>query len=232
MKITVAILFLFLSATIYAQSIGGTSGLLHIPTADFMSDKEIWFGTSIYNKKHLLYSDNEYYMIAPYITIAYLPFLEVSARINRKLNYNDYSSHSWDRMPTVRIRIIREKEYLPAIVFGMQDFLTSTDLITNHFNATYLAASKYFQFWSPKKNLGIHTGYSIKLIKAIDYQFKGLFGGLNYMPFDFLQFIAEYDSFKINCGLKLLLFKHLQLSTALENFDAFTVNANLKFDLP
>jgi len=232
MKIFLLFFFLFGTCEIYSQSIVGTDGLLYVPTADFMNDKEIWFGTSVINKKYLDYNNHQYNIIAPYITLAFLPFLEVSARINRMLSYPHYDSHSWDRMPSFRIKLLKEQENLPGIIFGMHDFLRSTDAPTNYFNATYLVATKHYEFQSFIRVIGLHIGYSAPIIKSNSYQLNGLFCGVNISPVDFMQLITEYDTYKVNCGIKILLLKHLQLTAALENFNAISVNMNVKLNLP
>ena len=159
------------NGSLYAQSLSGSTGLVTIPTADMPQDGEISFGASLRNKKNNVRYPDKYHQIAFYISLGYLPFLEVSVRITRQLNYPGKQALG-DRMPSIRLRFVKEKEYLPSLVLGAHDFMWAfggTDAI--HYNAFYAVAAKHFNFSDRGIDLGTHIGYGLKLMKAAHYEF-------------------------------------------------------------
>ena len=212
-----------------AQSLMGTTGLATIPTARMQTDGTISMGASFFDKKYQEYFEGTEDIGHAYINITFLPFLELAFRANRPLPYkykgtsNDF--YTVDRTPMVRLRAIHERKYLPAIVVGIHDFASTTNINTVHFNATYIVFSKQI------KHFDLHFGYAPLIMKAKYYQLNGPFGGLAYSPHKAIQVQAEYDTKSINAGVQILLLKHLGINLATINFDSWAVGMNCKYIL-
>ncbi len=187
-----------------AQYVYGTTGLLHIPTADMQQDKTFLFGASYLNiaatPKHWNYHTFNYY-----INITFFPWLEIgyTCTLHKAVHGNKYfPEYVWgkycnqDRQFSGRIRLWKEgwwKEWTPQIVAGANDPSTN-DMLGNpnkdeygitgvgslgngHWNRYYIAATKHFDFKS-FGNLGIHAAYVYN--KRLDYPLNGPCIGANF----------------------------------------------------
>lgn len=208
-----------------AQSLTGTTGLLTIPTAEMLEDGEISFGMSLINKKYLVLFDQNkgYHGMANYVTLGYLPFLEISARLTRLLDYSEPQALG-DRMASIRLRLLEENGFFPSVVLGAHSLLGAS----RYFNASYLVASKSFRR-SHQTKMGIHLGYGVGWIEAKSHQFVGLFGGVSLSPRPFITLMLEHDAEKFNWGMRLSLLGPLELLVVLLNFDTFSGGISYKF---
>jgi hypothetical protein len=214
-----------------AQSLMGTSGLITIPTAAVLEDREISFGSSWLNREWLAYSNNEYHSMINFVTIGYLPFIEISLHLTRLLNHPSPRAFG-DRMVGVRLRLLKESEFLPSLVLGIHDFLWSVSgYPTNSFNALYLSTSKSLRFDSPIDRIQIHLGYGTDWLDAENHQFVGLFGGISVSPRPSIAFMLEYDAERINCGLQISIFDHIELLAAISDSNALSGGMVYKFRL-
>ena len=73
------------------------------------------------------------------VGVAFLPFLELGFRFNRKMGAVDALG---DRMIIVRLQMLTESRYRPALVFGAHDFIRSSETLTTKFHALYAVGSK------------------------------------------------------------------------------------------
>lgn len=227
------IIVLWLSVDGAAQSLIGITGLVTIPTAQMSQDKEIQLGLNWAD--YMLPNidpDNQYRKIAIYVTIGYLPFLEISPRITRMLDYPE-SQAIGDRMVSVKLRLFGESSLFPSIVLGANDFLAVFGGfgISNNFNSLYMSASKTFQFQSLINNIELHAGYGVDWVNARQRQFIGLFGGVLLSPMPGIAFMLEHDSDKFNCGMRISIFKRLEFLVALLGFDNLSGGLSYKFRL-
>jgi len=208
-----------------AQSLTGTTGLITIPTAEMPRDGEISFGLNLINKKYLVLFDSnkEYHGMANFMTLGYLPFLEISARLTRLLNHPQPQALG-DRMVSVRLRLFKENEFFPSIVLGLHDPVGN-----KHFNASYLVASKNFR--PSHTTMDFHLGYGVEWIEAAQHQFIGLFGGISLSPTPFIALMLEHDSEKFNCGMRMSILDHVEILLAFLNFDTFSGGISYKFRL-
>ena len=227
-KLLVVTCFLVLGIPAIAQFTYGTTGLLHMPTADMQQDKTFMAGSGYLNK-HATPSRWYYNTWNYYINITFLPWIEVAYTCtifdewlaNRKVHMinQDRSFHG-------RLRIWKEgwwKEWAPQIVVGVNDFTTGsggdyTEMgvdgdANGYLNRYYIAATKHLSWHG---EWGIHAAYVYNkrgkdklngVAVGVDYQFalKGeepwqkAVNGLNLM--------AEYDSKFVNIGAKYALWK-------------------------
>jgi len=224
-RIILAILF-FLPVFIQAQSISGNPGLLNIPTAETIADGDIVFGVSYTNKKYVNDLNNKYDAAHYFVSVGFLPFLEVSMGITRYINL-PYGQALGDRVPGVRVRLLEEKNIMPALVIGAHDFMETKDEGTNKLsNALYIVTSKHFEVNS--NIAGAHLGYGTNWIKSFENHFLGFFGGISFEHKKTIRAMIEYDAEKLNCGTEIILFKHFKLLAGLMNFNTFSGGISYK----
>ena len=208
-----------------AQSLSGTTGLVTVPTARMQDDGNLSLGVSYFDKKYQDYSNRNYDFASAYANFTFLPFLEMAIRINTMKDPATHKLIGVDRVPMFRLRLLKEKKYLPALVVGVHDFASTNNDGTVYFNATYLVLSKKIRAFD------FHLGYSPKIMEAHDYQMIGLFGGVTYSPLRSLDLFAEYDSRYINTGIQYLFLKHFSIHLASLNFDSYALGAGCHFSL-
>lgn len=208
-----------------AQSLSGTTGLATIPTARMQDDGNMSLGLSYFDKKYQDYSNKSYDFVSGYVNFTLLPFLELAVRINTMKDPTTHKLIGVDRVPMVRLRLLREKKYLPALVVGVHDFASTKNDGTVYFNTTYLVLSKKIHAFD------FHLGYAPKIMEAHTYQMIGLFGGVAYSPLHSLDLYAEYDSRYINAGVQYLFLKHFSIHLASLNFDSYALGAGVHFSL-
>mgnify|MGYP000852397807 CR=1 FL=1 len=229
--ILVLIGFLISSDIITAQSLSGMSGLFSIPTADMNQTNSVWFGANFLNKKYLDYDGGDKDVFNAFINVNYLPFLEMGFRVTRRMDTAVKEGHTVDRMANFRIRFIEESNNLPAIAIGANNPISTLEA-ANHFNSLYIVTTKNFTFDSPVNNIQTTIGYGSDIIKASDYEFIGVFGGVSASFFNFAELLLEYDAEHFNGGIRLsLLNNHIKLLAGYQNFTAFNGGIALSFIL-
>ena len=167
-----------------------------------------------------------YNNIAYYGTLGYLPFLEVSLRITRKINFRGRQAIG-DRAASFRVRLIKERTHIPAPVFGAHDVMAvfgGTGAI--HFNALYLVGSKAFVVpFSPQTHL--HFGVGADWIEANDHQLVGAFGGFDAKINKLVTLMMEYDTERVNIGARVSFLSHIRIDIVL--LDMRAVSGGLSF---
>jgi len=216
---------LVLSLPCYSQSNTGIPGYVHIPTATFNPDRTLYLGTSFLPKKYLPYSKDRYDAVAFYAGLTFLPFLEVNLRATRLMNIPLHANHVVDRMPSLRIRISKEGKYIPAVVIGAHDFITSLESgVARHFGATYLVLTKGTCINKLSTTIETTIGYGTDWLRSGQNEFIGFWGGIliKNNDWDFLSLMVEYDGKTTNAGMQLVLLKHIHLTAGMLNFDSLT----------
>jgi hypothetical protein len=226
-KISLFILTSFLS--IHAQSLSGLSGLFNIPTAETADDGEMIIGVNFLERNHLKYAGGKRDVISPFITVGFLPFLELSVRITRQLNAN-YTSHVMDRMFSAKVKFINESEFFPSLTFGLQNpYSTLED--ANHFNSTYLVLSKNIFINTIINRVHLIVGFGSDIIKAADHQFVGLFGGASITLLNFSELMIEHDAERFNAGIRLIFFNQIKLLAGLMDLKYLSGGISVGFKL-
>jgi hypothetical protein len=206
-----------------AQTLLGTTGYLNIPSADMQEDGTFFFGGSYINKNYISsYGGGDNDVATYYLNLTFLPFVEVSYGSTRLLNYSG-DRYTVDRRISMRLRPLKERKYVPAVVVGIHDLYTSVpkESETNqYFSSLYAVATKNI----PVKGsaFGITLGYGIRAFR--NNQFLGFFGGVSFSPGFYrpMKFIAEYDGVGINLGLQAMLFRHLFVYAMVNDFKYFS----------
>lgn len=180
----ILVMLLAFGSGINAQTMYGTTGLLHAPTADMQRDKTFMVGGNVLHLTPLHYiSSNEIkYTFNYYLNITIFPWLEVGYTCT--INYAEHGStyfpesvwgkySNQDRAFYGRLRLWKEgwwKTWTPQIVFGANDPGThesaggggigSRDSNGGNcwFTKWYLAATKHFTFENIG-TLGAHLSF-------------------------------------------------------------------------
>jgi len=244
MKIYLKTITLFIFLTIYCNdSFGqftyGTTGLLHMPTAEMQDDKTFMFGGGYLNKQAT--PDRWYYDTWNYyINITFFPWLEVgyTCTVFDEIIIRKGPIHmiNQDRNFSGRLRLWKEgwwKEWTPQIVVGGNDVLhgsarggeigSVTDGSNTFYQRFYIAASKHLRW---KGNWGIHTAYVYS--KRNGHKFNGIALGADYTfslnetssfnrIINRIKLMTEYDSKHINIGAQYTFWKdHINLIAELK----------------
>lgn len=214
--------FLF-STELTAQTTLGVTGLLNSPSATMSEDGTVKIGGNFLNTNMTPNTWN-YNTFNYFVNITFLPFFEVALtntafKLGGSENFNNV-----DRAISVRLRVLKEHKYLPSVVVGSNDLLTSNR--ENYFSPTkgnkyfgmnYVAASKHVIFNENK--LGFHTAYNILSSKKQTLD-NPISGGITFTP-SFardLAVIAEYDTRDFNLGGSYLLFKTFYIQAFVQEF--------------
>lgn len=226
--VVLSVLLLLSVCAVKAQYTYGTTGLLHMPTADMQRDKTFMAGGGYLNSQATPSRWN-YNTWNYYINITFFPWLEVAytctifdewARGGKVYMVNqDRSFHG-------RLRLWKEgwwKEWTPQIVVGVNDFTTGsgTDYTSmgtegdgnGYFNRYYVAATKHISWHG---EWGIHAAYVYnKRYKdklngpafGVNYQFA--LAGENFFQkaINGLNLMGEYDSKHVNIGATYSIWK-------------------------
>ena len=136
----------------------------------------------------------------------------------------------FDRMLNGKLVLIKEKDFLPQVAFGIQDIVG-----TRYHNSTYLVVSKNIIFnrsYSFLLNLGYGTKANDLIFAEAKYHnFIGLFGGTEVGFKKKIYLMAEYDARNINTGLKVAVQDWLNLHFSLLNMEVPSFGLSLKFTL-
>lgn len=223
-----------------AQFTYGTTGLLHMPTADMQKDKTFMFGFNMLDKHPLsTYWNNINYnhTYNYYLNITIFSWLEVAytcTLVKGIPNSSYWPKQTWgkfvnqDRNFSAKIRLWKEgwwKEWTPQIVIGANDPGSFDDNgggnininqekgTHNFFNRYYFAVTKHIQYRNIGV-LGIHAAYIYS--KATGLLYDGPAIGANF------RFHFPKNSFynKILNGVNLMA-----------EYDARTVNFGINYAL-
>ena len=255
-KLFIIICFLILGIPAMAQFTFGTTGLLHMPTADMQKDKTFMAGGGYLNK-HATPDRWSYNTWNYYINITFFPWLEIGYTctiFDEWTRGGKVYMKNQDRSFHGRLRLWKEewwKEWTPQIVVGVNDFTTGgkggvydyTDMAiegdgNGYFNRYYIAATKHF---SCHGEWGIHAAYVYNkrgkdklngMALGVDYQFA-LKGEEPWQKaVNGLNLQAEYDSKFVNIGAKYAVWKdHINIITELRECKYPSVGVYFKVHL-
>ena len=241
MKKLIFIVFLLVSGAVSGQSVTGTSGLIHIPSARMLEDGQLVLGAAYIPSGYFSRtygSGREDIKINPglntYITYGILPFVEVMFRYTHELNMpvNVETRYFPDRMLGFRARLLTEKKYLPVIVLGLQDasaIIGDTCFGCSNYTATYFVGSKNFK--TDFGDFDLSVGYAFDFLELKSKDFKGVFGGISFSPNINKNgsILIEHNSKGINTGIRLTVFSRFNLILGLWNLDKPTFSFNYLF---
>lgn len=248
MKSYLLCLILFLSCTrLFAQEYHGTSGLLHMPSAE-MGAPGTFRGLAQFLSKDfmpdkLVIKGEKYNTFNYGVGLSVFSWLEVSYCASLRKNYRNQIKtepigyYNEDRRFNVKVRPLKEGRWSPAIAFGMNDigrfdlWKNKTSRKNNHFQSVYVVASKYIDVKG--SILGAHVGYTY-YPSNLNKNHRGVMGGLTFQPvfYQSLRLIAEWDAKNVNVGADILLWQHLFLQACLADGRSFTGGVSYHYTIP
>lgn len=199
-KYLITFILFFCCLIIKGQFTYGTTGMLHMPTAEMQKDKTLMFGSSILDS-HILPSREwwgDYSTFNYYLNITVFPWLEIGytcVLVKGKEGIYHWPEQTWgklanqDRSFHGRLRLIKEKNlgnYMPSVVIGLNDptsgswdggSLSNKQKYNGFFCRYYLALTKHIPFRNIGE-LGTHLAYVYN--KRKDYSLNGLAYGINF----------------------------------------------------
>ena len=219
-------------------SIFGNLGLIETPTARFGNDKDIGLTVTWLPEKYRVLRAKP--IAAPEfhynLDIIFLPFLEVTATLIRPTNMKEQPWGIGDRSFKIKLKLLEEKVYTPAIAFGIHD---PGGANTNS-GAVYFNASKKFVLQDNIK-IDSHIGYGFDISTPFwekshlfssdgeknHSRLSGIFGGVevSYKKFNFL---TEYDTDKFNCGAGFFLLNEILIRIVYLNMEVFSISITVE----
>tara|TARA_B100001057_G_C22862141_1_gene954960 strand:+ start:579 stop:1286 length:708 start_codon:yes stop_codon:yes gene_type:complete len=235
MRNFIVLILIINSLKSFSQSVTGTSGLIHIPSARMLEDGQLVLGAAYIPKPYFFrYGRNINPGLNTYITYGILPFVEIMFRYTHELNtpVNFDTQYFPDRMLGFRARLLNEKKNIPAIVLGLQDasaITGNTCLVCSNYTATYFVGSKIFN--TSFGNFDISLGYAFDFLELKSKDYKGLFGGISFSPnfYKNASFIFEHNSKGLNAGIRFIAISRFNLMFGIWNLDRPTFSFNYLF---
>lgn len=224
-RLLIHILFLCFYLNSTGQFIYGSTGLMHLPTADMQRDKTVMAGANYLDVAatpgEWTYDTWNYYLnvtIFPWMEVGYVCTLLKMEVPELGLQYK---FRNQDRHFAIRLRLWKEgwwKSWTPQIVLGTNDpgtsahedgYATSVSQTGNgYWSRYYLAVSKRLK-WKSVACIGFHAAYLYNQRKQFHYNGPGFGANLRFALPDTsicnkllngLNLMAEYDSRTINIG--------------------------------
>lgn len=189
----------------FAQSLLGYQGVIKVPSAFTTPDGRIVLGygqvpgsTSLFKRlgSNVNHQKNEIY----FVNIGFLPFIEISGGIVR---YDFHTMGVGDRTFAIRCLLLKESKYYPQLTIGVHDpFSAYATRMSQNLTTSYLVTSKTMQLFKYSQ-LYLHLGYSNDLFEADQYLLLGWFYATELRIYDYVTFLAEYDTEMYNYGIRL-----------------------------
>lgn len=225
-----------------AEEYGGITGLIHTPSAEMNPAGMARIGAFFLNREFLpdamrytgadgavtkYHSTDHFLAIAPFdwIELAYTCTLMKGMR-NGKARY-----FMKDRHVSLKLRVIKEGKWMPAIAVGATDpYHFSSSETPDYFRNYYGAATKHFSLRGHE--LGAHVAYRWYKEQS-NKKWQGVTCGLTYRPAfaPNLRGIVEYTGNDINIGADCYLWKLLFVQASLQNGKYFSGGMMLQIQL-
>ena len=205
----------------------GSTGLIMTPTARTAGDQEITLSINRLPKEYAFVSRDQYLDDIYSITLNYLPFLEVTGSLlrNEKTPKSTIGSKSFK----LRAKLLSERKLLPALMIGAHDVYKYH---TEGAGAIYAVTSKHIK-GTFDLDLDLSFGYAVDLqknkvwgksekLKEYETYLNGFFGGVAFNYKNYLSFMLEYDTEKVNVGVGVLFSNSLSCQIRLLNAESIS----------
>jgi len=233
-RIVLTSVFVFSTYLLSAQLTLGTTGLLNSPSAEMQPEGTVMLGGNFLND-HITRGSFPYDTYNYFLNITFLPFLEVAytctlfKATDTFVPWKKGRFVNQDRSFSVRLRLLQEREKLPAIVIGSNDVYTQSgggEILSEgdgnqYFSRFWVAMMKHVPV-TAKERVGLHLAYLYN--RRASSHLNGFSGGINYKP-SFapdLNLIVQYDSKSVCVGANYLLWNHLFLQALLQDGKHFS----------
>jgi hypothetical protein len=210
-------------------SISGTSGLLMTPTTNLVEDRDVVAGVSFVDKKWAVNKRDEYDNLAYFVTMGFLPRVEVSIRLTvlpgSRFVPGAAERSIKDRMVSAKALLVREKGRRPSLAVGSEDFTG-----TRRYHTLFAVMGKRFEF-GPGGDFEVHVGAGADWVDAVNYPLDGVFGGVSKRLWEGGELLAEYDTEKVNVGFGLEPLRNLRVVLSAIKFESFAGSVHMRFGL-
>ncbi|KAF0148585.1 MAG: hypothetical protein FD143_2870 [Ignavibacteria bacterium] len=219
------------------QSLNGFPGLFNVPSAETLYDGGIEIGSVYLAKSAINYGNSKHDLFATYLTLCYLPKLELSIKLNRLIGV--FGNYTLDRMFSLRYQFISESFYIPKVTVGFHNPYSTGDLEDNssHMNSSYIVATKNLATLLFFGNFNLTLGYGSDFIKSDDYQYIGVFGGFSFRcniiqsGKAYFEYILEYDAEHVNTAVRVKLADLISITCGFTEFKNFSGGISIGFIL-
>lgn len=234
---------LLLACALHAQEYTGITGMIHVPTAEMAPEGDARIGVSFLNREFLPdminFEGEKYDSFNHYLAITPFPWIELAYVCTLVKDYKNLDKtqkvgyYQKDRFFAVKLRLLKEGRYLPAMAIGVQDLgnmFFVEDKGNVFFQNYYIAATKY---WRPRGHeLGFHLTYR-HYSSEDNRKWNGVVGGVTYRPAfaSNCRAMVEYTGNDLNVGVDCLLWKHLFIQAALQNGRYFSGGLRFQMNL-
>lgn len=214
-----------------AQQYNGTSGLIHVPSAEMNHEGDVRFGSHFMNKAMtpdtgFIFNGEKYNTFDYYLSITPYNWIELSYTCTERLISRPGDAAvvygAKDRYFSAKVQPLKEGKYYPAVAIGCNDVATTIYNPNNtsaqlYFTNYYLAATKHLCFSG--NELGVTLAYR-HYFRGYNAKWNGLVGGLTFRPSFFPQAraIVEYTGNEVQVGVDALLWRHLLIQASLKDF--------------
>lgn len=223
--------------TVRAQAYDGTTGLIHVPTAEMAPEGEARIGAYFLNREFLpdgmRFEGEKYHTSNHFLAITPFPWVELSyvcTLLKGTSNEGETGYNMKDRHFSIRLRPLKEGKWWPAVVVGSQDPFKTKEIGGIYFQNYYLAASKHFL--QKGHEIGVHLTYRYYVQEA-NRKWRGVAGGVSYQPAFAPNWraVLEYTGSDVNVGIDCLVWRYFFLQGSLLNGKYFTGGLYLKINL-
>lgn len=206
----VIFVFSFMTCSgVSSQSIMGYNGLFRIPTANENRDREISFSVAHIDERISVIEHGSSPNIRTFISLNYLPFLEINLVLNNLVNSDSPEQANGDRQSSFKL-LFTELGIFPNIAIGVYDALGSLEGGGIHSDFAYITATKNFEIYQT-----IQFELSLGLAKRIYHQeglgLQGIFCGSALNILSSIKLYGEYDSQYFNFGTRIRIINHIIL---------------------
>ncbi|MBD3289431.1 hypothetical protein GF337_11565 [candidate division KSB1 bacterium] len=217
----------------------GTSSLINIPVARVMYSQKITVGAGYIDNRVAYLTNGRFDNFPLYITIGYLPRLEFSAGVVFVPGEKSYDGSNTYKDGVVSLQFLAFKEgrFLPAIALGARDIYSFILLNTSYIVASKTLVRKTFS------RLVLHWGYAGDIFDQhvgvlpqdrnlpVGHTLVGMFGGIEIKWLDSLSYMMEFDTQKINTGIRFKLNENVECEFDLFNMSNFGGGFQINFGL-
>lgn len=200
-----------------AQYTMGNAGMMNTPSADMNETGTFVFGAN-YLPEQIVpfgYNTGNYFAgitLFPFLELTYRETLLKTTYMAEKPKFNQQ-----DRSLSVRLRLMKERKFLPALVVGTHD--PFADLGRNYYQGFFGVMTKHFNIGN--NEIGISAGY-LGYTGEYNRLNDGVFAGVTLKPafYKDMTFMAEYDTKNVNVGVAARMWKHLSVHLFTAGFNS------------
>jgi hypothetical protein len=197
------------------------------PTAELVSDRNLVAGASFVDKKWAVGRRGVNDNVSYFLTLGYLPRIEVSMRlvVFSGSDFTESGTPVSDRVLSVKALLVREGGLRPAVAVGGEDIVG-----TQRFHTLFGVLSKTL-------NLGvlgsfkIHAGAGADWVDAQNHPLDGVFGGAAWEFWKRAEVLVEYDTANVNAGFGFEPLPFARVLISALNLESFAGALYVQFGL-